>query len=257
MDLRVPSPELIGTFLLAFVRVSGLLFATPVLGNRNVPPQVRILLSLLFTMAILPLVPVSRIAPESDGFIPAMISEVLLGGMLGLIGSLLFAAAEFGGHMAGLQMGFAIANILNPESESQTSVFSTLTSLTALLVFVMSDGHHLFIGALVKSFGSLPLGTFVVDAARTGSLVRMSTGIFTYGLALAAPVLAITLFVTVALGILSRSMPQIDVFFMSFAINISVGLFVFILSIPFFLAGIQKLIGICERELLLVLDVAR
>lgn len=257
MDLRVPSPELIGTFLLAFVRVSGLLFATPVLGNRNVPPQVRILLSLLFTMAILPLVPVSRIAPESDAFIPAMIAEVLLGGMLGLIGSLLFAAAEFGGHMAGLQMGFAIANILNPESESQTSVFSTLTSLTALLVFVMSDGHHLFVGALVKSFGSLPLGTFVVDAARTGSLVRMSTGIFTYGLALAAPVLAITLFVTVALGILSRSMPQIDVFFMSFAINISVGLFVFILSIPFFLAGIQKLIGICERELLLVLDVAR
>jgi flagellar biosynthetic protein FliR len=257
MDLRVPSPELIGTFLLAFVRVSGLLFATPVLGNRNVPPQVRILLSLLFTMAILPLVPVSRIAPEADGFVPAMVAEVILGGFLGLIGSLLFAAAEFGGHMAGLQMGFSIASILNPESESQTSVFATLTSLTALLTFVMSDGHHLFVTALVRSFQSLPLGTFAIDAARAGTLMRMTTGIFAYGLALAAPVLAITLFITVALGILSRSMPQIDVFFMSFAINISVGIFIFILSIPFFLAGIQKLIGITERELLFVLDVAR
>jgi flagellar biosynthetic protein FliR len=257
MDLHVPSPELIGTFLLAFVRVSGLLFATPVLGNRNVPAQVRILLSLLFTMAILPLVPVSRIAPESDAFIPAMIAEVVLGGFLGLIGSLLFAAAEFGGHMAGLQMGFAMANILNPESEAQTSVFATMTSLVALLTFVMIDGHHLFVTALVRSFQTLPLGTFAVDAARAGTLIRMSTGIFAYGLALAAPVIAITLFITVALGILSRSMPQIDVFFMSFAINISVGMFVFILSIPFFLAGIQKLIGILDRELLFVLDIAK
>ena len=257
MDLHIPSPELIGTFLLAFVRVSGLMFATPVLGNRNVPAQVRILLSLLFTMAILPLVPISRVAPEADGFIPAMVSEVLLGGFLGLVGSLLFAAAEFGGHMAGLQMGFGMANILNPESETQTSVLSTLTSLTALLTFVMVDGHHLFVTALVRSFQSMPLGSFVIDATRMGTLLRMSTGIFTYGLALAAPVLAITLFITVALGILSRSMPQIDVFFMSFAINITVGLFVFILSIPFFLAGIQRLIGILERELLFVLDIAR
>ncbi len=257
MDLRPPSPEMIGTFLLAFVRVSGLLFATPVLGNRNVPAQVRILLSLLFTMAILPLVPVSRIAPEADGFIPAMVSEVLLGGFLGLVGSLLFAAAEFGGHMAGLQMGFGMANILNPESEAQTSVLATFTSLIALLTFVMADGHHLFITALVRSFRSMPLGTFFIDAAKAGTLLRMSTGIFSYGLALAAPVLAITLFITVALGILSRAMPQIDVFFMSFAINITVGTFAFILAIPFFLAGIQKLIGICERELLFVLDIAK
>jgi flagellar biosynthetic protein FliR len=255
MDLHVPSPELIGTFLLAFTRVAGLLFSTPVLGNRNVPMPARIGLALLITMAILPLVPVSRIAPESDGFLPAMLSEVVLGGFLGLIGAMLFAAAEFGGHMAGLQMGFGMANILNPESEAQTSVFATMTSLVALLTFVMSDGHHLFIAALVKSFASLPLGGFVVDAGRAGSLVRMSTGIFSYGLALAAPVLAITFFITIALGIVSRSMPQIDVFFMSFAVNIGVGIFIFILSIPFFLAGIQKLIEICERELLFVLGV--
>lgn len=257
MDFSVPTPLTIGTFLLALVRVSGLVFATPVLGNRNVPVQMRILLAVLVTSIVFPLVPPASIAPESPAFIPALLAEVLLGGFLGFVGSLLFAAAEFGGHLAGLQMGFAIANVLSPESEQQTSVFATLTSLSALLTFVLCDGHHLFLAALAKSFRSLPLGTFAVDAARTGTLARMSTGIFAYGLALAAPVLAVTLFMTVALGILSRAMPQLDVFFMSFAVNIGVGMFVFVLSIPFFLAGIQRLIEILDRELLLVLGIAR
>lgn len=248
---------MIGTFLLAFVRVSGLVFATPVLGNRNVPAMVRILLSLLITMAVLPLLPVSPIAPESEGFIPAMIAEVVLGGFLGFVGVLLFAAAELGGQLGGYQMGFAIANVMNPESELQVSVFSSLMGLTALLTFVMSDGHHLFVAALVKSFRSLPLGSFAVDAVRTGSLVRMGTATFAYGLALSAPVLAITMFITIALGILSRSMPQMDVFFMGFAVNAVAGVLMFVLSVPFFLAGVQKLIGILDNELLVILNIAR
>ncbi len=256
MDLRMPRPEWIGTFLLAFTRVAGLVFATPVLGNRNVPVQARILLSVLVTAVVLPQLPLSSLAPESDGFIPAMVSEVVLGGFLGFIGTLLFSAAELGGHLAGYQMGFAIANVITPETESQTSVFSSLLALTALLIFVMSDGHHLFLAALVKSFHSLPPGAFVVDAARVGSLVRMSTGIFSYGLALAAPVLAVTLFITIAMGILSRSMPQIDVFFMGFAVNTGAGILVFILSLPFFIAGIQRLIGILDGELMTVLGIA-
>jgi flagellar biosynthetic protein FliR len=257
MDLGMPRPEGIGTFLLAFTRVSGLLFATPVLGNRNIPFQARLLLSLLLTAAVLPMVPLSPIAPESEAFLPAMISEAVLGGFLGFVGTLLFAAAELGGHLAGYQMGYAIANVITPETESQTSVFSSLLALTALLVFVMSDGHHLFLAALVKSFRSLPPGAFAVDAERVGSLARLSTGVFAYGLALAAPVLAVTLFITVAMGILSRSMPQIDVFFMGFAVNTGAGAFVFILSIPFFLAGIQRLIGILDGELMTVLGIAR
>ncbi len=257
MDAVLPSPERIGTFILAFVRVSGLLFATPVLGNKNVPPAIRILLALLVTMVVLPIVPLSRLAPESPGFIPALISEVVLGGFLGFIGTLLFAAAELGGQIAGLQMGFAIANVLSPEGELQTSVFSSLLGMTALLVFVMSDAHHLFIAALARSFDTLPPGSFAIDAARTGSLLRMSTGIFRYGLALAAPVLAVTIFITVALGILSRTMPQIDVFFSSFAINIVAGMSVFILSLPFFLAGIERLIDVLNGELMNVLAAGR
>lgn len=257
MDAVVPGPQQIGTFVLAFARVAGLLFATPVLGNKSIPAASRTLLALLVTMVILPIVPVSRLAPESAGFIPALISEVVLGGFLGFIGTLLFAAAELAGQIAGLQMGFAIANVLSPEGELQTSVFSSLLGLTALLVFVMSDAHHLFIAAMVRSFDSLPLGTFTIDAARTGSLLRMSTGIFRYGLALAAPVLAVTIFITVALGIISRTMPQIDVFFSSFAINIVAGMSVFILSLPFILAGIEHLVEVLNGELLAVLGAGR
>lgn len=257
MDQLVPRPEMIGTFLLAFARVAGLVFATPVLGNRNVPGQIRILLSLLVTMAILPLLPVSRIAPEAEGFIPALIAEVVLGGFLGFVGVLLFAAAELAGQLAGYQMGFAIANVISPESELQVSVFSSLMALTALLAFVLCDAHHLFIAALVKSFRSLPLGSFAVDAVRAQSLIRMSSSTFVYGLALSAPVLAITMFITVALGLLSRSMPQMDVFFMGFVVNAAAGILLFILAIPFFLAGIQKLIGLMDDELMVILSIAR
>lgn len=256
MDLTTPRPEQVGTFLLAFTRVAGLVFAAPVLGNRNIPAQVRILLSLLLTMVVLPLLPAAPFAPESAGFLPAMISEGILGAFLGFIGALLFAAAELGGHLAGYSMGFAIANVISAESEHQTSVLSSLFSLTALLTFVLSDAHHLFLAALLKSFRSLPLGGFVVNGGAASSLVRMSTGIFTFGFALAAPVLAVTLFLTVAMGILSRSMPQIDVFFMGFVVNTGVGIFMLYLSIPFFLAAIQRLIEILNVELYAILRIA-
>ncbi len=256
MDMMIPGSERIGTFLLVFVRATGLLFATPVLGNRNVPIPVRVFFALLVTLVAFPLAPPAPLAPEDPAFTGAMISEVLLGGFLGFIGTLLFGAAELGGQIAGLQMGVAIANVLSPESELQISVFSSLMTLVALLTFVLCDGHHLFVAALIKSFQSLPPGAFVVDAARTGSLIRMSTGIFTYGLAMAAPVLAVTMFITVALGILSRSMPQIDVFFMGFAVNIGAGVFVFILSIPFVLAVVQKLISLMDTEIMTVLRAA-
>lgn len=257
MDAMFPLPERIGTFFLAFVRVAGLLFATPVLGNRNVPSSIRVLLAVLVTAAVSPALPVSRLAPESPGFVTAMISEVLLGGFLGFIGTLLFAAAEMAGQIAGLQMGFAIANVLSPEGELQTSVFSTLLGLTALLVFVMSDAHHLFIAALVRSFDTLPPGAFSVDGAKAESLLRMSTNIFRFGLALAAPVLAVTIFITVSLGILSRTMPQIDVFFSSFSLNIAAGMSIFILSLPFFLAGVERMIDVLNGEILAVLGAAR
>ncbi|GAB4361683.1 MAG: flagellar biosynthetic protein FliR [Deltaproteobacteria bacterium] len=256
MVLSPPRPEQIGTFLLAFTRVAGLVFAAPVLGNRNIPAQVRILFSLLLTMVLLPLLPAAPVAPESAGFLPAMISEVLLGAFLGFVGTLLFAAAELGGHLAGYPMGFAIANVLSAETERQTSVLSSLFALTALLTFVLSDAHHLFLAALLKSFRSLPLGGFAVNGGATSSLIRLSTGIFSFGFALAAPVLAVTLFITVAMGILSRSMPQIDVFFMGFVVNTGAGIFMLFLSIPFFLAAIQRLIEILDGELHAILRIA-
>lgn len=255
MDFAVLSPETIGTFLLAFARTAGIVFAAPVLSSRNVPNQVRFLLSTVLAMAILPIIPLSHLAPESTGFVPAMIAETALGAFLGFIGTLLFAAAELAGQLAGYQMGIAIANVLSPDGQSQISVMSQLLTLVALLVFVMSDAHHLFVAALVRSFDSLPLGTFVVDAARAGTLVRMGSAVFVYGLALAAPVLAVTLFITVALGILSRSMPQMDVFFLGFSVNMGAGLFVFVIAIPFLLAGVERLITLLESELFVVLRI--
>lgn len=250
------TPERIGMLVLAFARVTGVLAASPVLGNRNIPMPARVALSLILTILCLPLIPAISVTPEDAAFVPALLAEAMLGALLGLIGTLLFAAAEFGGQVAGTQMGFAIANILSPESEQQVSVFSSMVSLIAILVFVTTDAHHLFITALVKSFGTLPLGGFVLTGAHQEGLLRMSTNIFIYGLALAAPVLCVTIFITVALGILSRSMPQFDVFFMGYGISLAAGFLVFIAAIPFVLALIQRLIDLMDSELIRVLGSA-
>lgn len=214
-------------FLLCLARVGALVAAMPVLGSRQAPAQVKVGLAVLLALLIFPLV--QETIPRFD-FEPVALAlllgrEVLVGAAAAFVVQMVFLAVEFGAAVVGFNMGFAAANIFDPVNQEQSQLLSQFQSVLAVLLFLAVDGHHVILRALVRSYGALPVGTADVGAAAP-VLVRLLGEAFVLGLQLCAPVLAVIVLVNLVLGVMSRVFPQLNVFVLSFPINIGIAFLV-------------------------------
>lgn len=229
----MPSMSEVMVTILIFVRVSALMILIPVLGHKLVPQPVKAGLSLLLTILLYPMVGdlVTPISPEPLSFILLAIQEILFAGSLALLANLIFAAVQFSGQLMSFQMGLAIANVFDPATNAQGAVTAQLASILAILLWLASGAHHTFILALFDSFALLPVGQPWVLSS-WGMLNDAAAQMFILTLRLAAPVMLLLFFVYVALGLMARAVPQIQVFFVSSPLTVGLGLFTFALALP-------------------------
>lgn len=210
-------------FILCLARVAALIGATPVFSSQQAPMRIRLGLALLISLAIFPVVE-PNIPPlpkdtTSLGLLAA--NEVLLGGLLGLIARFIFTAAEFGGTVVGYQMGFAAANVFDPQGQHQLSLMSQFQNVFAILVFLALDFHHIFILAINESYQLLPPGMLDFSGEAIPYLLKLAGNMFTLGVKFSAPVLVVLLLSGLVLGLMGRVFPQLNVFMFSFPLNIS------------------------------------
>jgi len=165
-------------------------------------------------------------------FILLMVSEVLLGSMIGLTARMVFTAVEYGGTVIGYQMGFAAANIFDPQNQRQLSLISQFQNIFAILIFLAVDGHHVFLQVAAESYNLLPPGTFNISGEAIPYLLKLSSAIFFLGIQFSAPILAVLLLSGLILGILARVFPQLNVFLLSFPLNIGISFTVIGLTLP-------------------------
>jgi len=241
MDLPVLDPHTIMTGLLIFLRVGLIIILLPVLGHTFIPVQAKAGLAVLVSMVLYPVVaptvPAIPLAPVALAI--AAVKEILIAGMIALFAQLAFTAVQLAGQTMSYQMGLAVANIFDPTTSSQEAIVAQFATTTAMLVWLAVGAHHLFLLALANSFHLLPIGvpwTFHGWAALSNAVAAM----FVTGLRLMAPVLLLLLFVYVALGLLSRAVPQIQVFFVSAPLTVALGLLVFALSMPAFVMVVRQ-----------------
>lgn len=233
MELPLLNIEDVIGALLVLLRVSALLILMPVFGHRLVPAQVKtgligLLAILLYPVVAtsLPQIPVSPLA-----LTVIAIQEILIAAMLAMVAQLIFAAAQFAGQVMGYQMGLAIANVFDPSTSSQISVIGQFALVLSMLVWLSAGAHNVFLSALVDSFYLLPIGQ-PLDLSGLASLNDMASNMFTLALRLVAPMLLLLFFLYVALGLLSRAVPQIQVFFVSFPLTVGIGFLAFALALP-------------------------
>src|SRR5947209_7149175 len=145
-------------FILVLSRVGGLMVAAPLLGNRAIPRTVKAGLTLIFALAIVPLVAAKTgPVPENPLLLAgALFKDALFGVALGYLARVLFASVEMAGYFADTQMGFGFVNLINPFTEQQTSLLSTFQFQLAVTLFLLSNGHLILLGAVVDSFSALP-----------------------------------------------------------------------------------------------------
>ncbi|HWR43152.1 flagellar biosynthetic protein FliR [Sporomusa sp.] len=241
MDLFTLLQNQLGFFLLIFARISGIFSSAPIFGARNVPLTVKAGLSLIISYILLPLL----IRPDfisPDALLPyvvLVIGEFLLGLILGFACSFIFYGIQMAGSLLDTQIGFGIVNVLDPQFGQQVPLVGNFKYILALLVFLASNGHHLFLSAVFHSFKLIPvtLGVFRPDMANIA--VDMVTGIFIIALKISLPVLVSLLLTDVALGILARTMPQMNIFVVGVPGKIIVGIFVLSLALPFYIGFLE------------------
>lgn len=231
MTMPVPDP---GAFVLVLARVAGLLVAAPILGHVLVPRPVRAALAVLLALALAPAMGAPPVVPETLlGLAGAVALESLVGALLGFVAELVFAGVQLGAQLAGMQIGFGLANLVDPGTSDDMTVVAHWYRLLALLVFLGLDAHHLLLGALVESFRVAPPGAVGIAGLRMAGVLELARDVFALGVRIAAPVLVAILLTNAALGVVARTIPQMNVFAVGFPVNIGVGLIVMGAALPF------------------------
>lgn len=227
-------------FALVLARVSGLMILAPVLGSNVLPVRLRAAVALAMSMLIFPIVlPTIGAELTLASAVFGMVGELMIGIVLGLGLNLLFIAMEMAGHMIAQQAGLAIAEVFDPILQSNVSPLGQIYFMSALFVFLFAGGLRAMVQGLLDSFGSLPLMTFRVDTSVVEVMVDLLMSSLVLSLRLAGPAVTALLLTSVAMGLISRTMPQLNILAVGFSIRIVVSLVIVAAT----LASIEPLIS--------------
>jgi flagellar biosynthesis protein FliR len=249
--------QLLAGVVFTGARISGLMVFCPFFGSDGVSVPVKVGLTLLLTALLHPLHGPAALTLAAGFGVwqwgAVALEEMSVGLLLGLAANFFFEAALLAGQILGVQIGYSLANVFDPNTQADLPVLSEFHQMAALLIFLELDAHHWLLKALVRSFAYLPPGGFAITPAATGSLLSAAGGIFLAGVQIAAPSLAATLVVDVALGFLGKASPQLPVLYIGIAVKNLIGLAVLLAAMAYWprIFGEQFERGIAFAEQLL------
>lgn len=243
-----------GLFWWPYLRLFGLLVVDPFFSSRAIPVRVRVGFSILLvfliapTLGVMPQVPV--VSPE--GLLIAL-RELLIGLSMGFAMRLIFTGMEMAGHLAGLQMGLGFATFYDPQHAANVPIMSQMFSLFMLLVFLAFNGHLIVLRALIDSYAQLPISSSMPGVGGLKLVADYGSIIFRAGVMLSLPVLAALLTTNLAIGIMTRASPQLNVFAIGFPITLGIGAAALYLSLPMLVPHIDAMLGDATRFFLKLL----
>ncbi len=241
------------SFFVVLVRFSVLLSVLPFFGDKMVPMPIRVLLSLSISIVLFPVLVAGKYIHIRDasvwgssagGLIGTIALETFFGLVLGFTARLAFDGISFGANLVGNFMGFSSASMYDPHQESQSEVVAQLQTTLAMLIFLMLDGHHLLLKAAMDSYKIVGIGGMGFYTSVIHRITQMTAEVITLGMQIAAPVAVSMFAVNVVFGILSKALPQLNVFMLSFAVCALIGFLVLYLSLDNFQAVVR---GVFEK----------
>ncbi|MEC0332980.1 flagellar biosynthetic protein FliR [Paenibacillus macerans] len=232
-------------FLLIFCRMTAFFVVSPVFSSRAVPTTFKVGLAGILAFMVLFIIGPGQPVPGDLGYILYILREVLVGLLMGYVAFLIFSVIQMAGSFIDLQVGFGIANVLDPMTGATAPVLGNLKYVVAMLVFLSMNGHHYLLDAIIRSYDWVPLSNDVFQRIYNGNLADFLAQTFGQALLLAfqmsAP-LVVAIFITdVALGLLARTAPQFNIFAVGIPVKIIVGLLVMLLLVPSFIYAFKAL----------------
>lgn len=244
----------IAVFFLIFARVVGIFLQAPVYNARTIPAFFKIAFTIWFSAAFWFMVPVlnsSQFSSFNISFVFLIVNELLIGLLIGFVCQILFAAIQATGDFIDLQMGMSIATMLDPSTGSVATILGRLCFFLGVIIFFITNGHHMILSALYESFRLIPVGTPInISANLINQLIHLGEALWLISLQLATPALLIIFLSDFSLGIVSRVAPQVNVFMLGFQLKPMLGLLAFIFSLPLLISFITHMTEQMMQEII-------
>jgi flagellar biosynthetic protein FliR len=245
------------TFLLIVIRVVSMLEIFPIFSAAQIPQQVRIGLSFIIGFLIYKTIPIMPVSHGLGDLAIAVGSQVILGLIVGFVASLVFVGIQFAGEVLDLQIGFAVANIINPQTQQTITVIGEFELTLATLLFLVSDSHLLLLQGIVGSFHLVPLPYVKLDPSIAGNIVIFLSQAMLIVFRIAAPASIALFLVNVCLAFMARVAPQMNVFVVGFPLQVGVGLVMVAFCVPILGSVAPQIYSDVAREMDIVMRAMR
>jgi flagellar biosynthetic protein FliR len=243
------SPAFTYALLLVMIRTSTMLVTSPLLSHKGIPAMTKAGFAVFFALVLVPLnsdnLPA---APEQLGtVVDAVLREALFGLLLGLAMNMVFLGLQMASRIVGVQMGFGLGGVIDPITGNDGGTLDQFYMLLVTLVFFSIQGHYIVITALAETIQAVPLGTFdPFHAISSGDVGLLAAGLMVTAVRIAFPVMAALFLVDLGMGLVARTVPQVQVLFVAMPIKVAVGLLVLMVSLP---ASAHLMQGVIEDSM--------
>ena len=244
MDLYELLQGHIAAFLLMLTRISGIFLISPFFGSMNIPMFFRVGIALAMSVVLFPVVDglgTPETPPSIIMFGAAVLGELFIGWLIGFVAYISFAAITMAGKVMDMQVGFAVVNVVDPTSGQQIPLIGSFLYNLAVIILLVTNGHHMLIAALVESFRAVPLAGLEANISLALIIANFTGTIFLTGMKIAMPITFAILLTNVGLGILSRTMPQMNIFVVGIPMQLMIGIVVLSMIIPFYVLFLDVL----------------
>ena len=221
-------------FLLVLARCVAMMAILPVFSAKQLPAQIRLGISAFLAFLIARTLPPSESVAGLEPFVMAILSQVAVGAVFGFVASLVFAGIQFAGEIIDTQVGFAITNVINPLNGTNVSILGQLEITLASMLFFASDAHLMLIEGMAGSFHIVPLPYATLNPQLLSSIMVFFSSALMIVFKIAAPISVSLLITNVAMGLLARVAPQVNVFVVALPAQLGIGLVMFICALPIF-----------------------
>ena len=235
-------------FVMVLTRISAFFLVIPVFGWQSIPIRIKVAMTVMLAIFFSMIIPVPVFAGRVSTAEAVLLiaNEATYGLALGLVAVIVFTAVKLSGGIIEQEMGFTMAEILDPLTGESTQPLGSLLEMIFIMLFLSANGHHLFLLIISRSYESFPAGSIPTIPVLTAGIIQAGSTLLIHGLKLAAPILAAFLLLMVVLAVLARMVPEMDVLFISFPLRIGLGLLMVAIFMPFissFVAEFVQLMG--------------
>ena len=228
----------VAIFLLVLTRTSGIFFISPFLGSMNVSARLRAGAAVGVAVLLFPVVMKLQVLQAPANvllFAATVIKELFIGWLIGLVGYIVLTAINTAGKIMDMQVGFAVVNMMDPTTQQQTGLIGNFLYNLSIIYFLIVNGHHIILSALAESFRIIPLDSMVWNNSLPELMTDLTAGVFLNGMKIAMPITFAILLTNVGMGILARTMPQMNIFVVGIPMHLMVGTTMLSMILPFYL----------------------